>query len=113
MESLRKTSDAGAANVADVRASAAPIGDGCASFRYPEPLISEVSDGVEKDCLTGESEGRPLVEKRGVMVGERSEVEILGGNGNRGPLSFFRRGRRKKVVVVDTVCVVVVVANTP
>ena len=51
----------------------------------------------------GDSDGRPLVEIRGVLAVERSEVVTLGGKGNNGPLSFFRRGKRKKVVVVDTV----------
>ena len=48
-----------------------------------------------------------------MLAVERPDVVTLGGKGNSGPLSFFRRGKRKKVVVVDTVCVVVVVAKTP
>jgi hypothetical protein len=60
---------------------------------------------------TGDIEVLPLVEARGVLAALlifESEGESLAGNGNSGPLSLFRRGKRKKVVVVDIVWVVVV-----
>lgn len=62
---------------------------------------------------TSEIEVLPLVEARGVLAALlmfESEGESLAGSGNKGPLSFFLRGRRKNVVVVDIVCVVVVCA---
>jgi len=60
---------------------------------------------------TGDIEVLPLVEARGVLAALlifELEGESLAGNGNNGPLSLFRRGKRKKVVVVDIVWVVVV-----
>ena len=60
---------------------------------------------------TGDIEVLPLVEARGVLAALlifELEGESFAGNGNNGPLSLFRRGKRKKVVVVDIVWVVVV-----
>lgn len=58
------------------------------------------------EARRGESEGRLLVEARGVALALGDDVKggVFAGRGKRGPLSFLlRRGRRKKVVVVDTV----------
>ena len=102
-ESLLNKFDPGAANARDVAASAVCVGEDCPFRRLNGLGISGVSLATEKESRMGDSGGRPLVERRGVLAAERSEVVTRGGKGNSGPLSFFRRGKRKKVVVVDTV----------
>lgn len=111
LESLRRMLAPGAANIVDAATSLA--GEVCSSLRLLKLLMSELSARVVNDWRTGDSEGRPPVDSRGVLAAESSADDTLGGNGNKGPLLCFRRGKRKNVVVVDTVCVVVVVANTP
>ena len=54
----------------------------------------------EVDWRAGESDWDGRQGEDGI---ERSGGGILTGNGNRGPLFFFRLGKRKKVVVVETV----------
>lgn len=62
--------------------------------------------------LAGDTDVRRLREVLAVLFPSTfdSGGEDFSGRGNKGLLSFFRRGKRKKVVVVETVCVVVVSA---
>lgn len=67
------------------------------------------------DLLLGDIDFRPPVDSTGVWIGVvRSEVGFasFSGNGNSGPLLFFRLLSLKNVVVVEMVCVVVVLAYT-
>ena len=91
-------------NGAFVSARVEWVGDGSVEARGLRSVSNLIV--VEVDFLLGDMDFRPSDDSRGireVLVRAEAGVTIFSGNGNRGPLSFFRLLSLKNVVVVEIV----------